>query len=295
MAFSGAQITRLGVCGFPRPPYGSFDGKAGGATVVVVGLASESDTASAARPERTYDIGLDVDNTIFDLDASTLFLINKLFGTRFTKEDIIRIGCHWYVEPLLQEAGLTEKEAKKFCDRLYRSEDYADVYLASLPIPGSIDRIKALHYDGHRLYALTSRPPGLLAVTEEQFRRVGLDWLCGDWTKDGPGRILYREHGDYWRERRGLEFKIMAIEGSFSDGRYKDFPGLDYHLDDMEDLVKDDLMTPEIRKKIFLLARYPYIDPDSGENIVINWEDFYQEIFLRSIVKGEDFDSVAQS
>lgn len=35
MAMSGAQVTRLGVCGVPRPPYGSFAGKA--ATEVAVG------------------------------------------------------------------------------------------------------------------------------------------------------------------------------------------------------------------------------------------------------------------
>jgi len=226
---------------------------------------------------RVKRVGFDLDDTFFYIADPSLKILNERFGTNFTVE---KIEEFWYVQAFLRQLGKTEREIEFFRDEVYRSsDDKYRVYRDSPPIPGAVEVLNGIYRVGHKPFVLTSRPPGLEAIIEEQFSAEGIDWIKGDWA-DG-GNILIRD-GEYWEEMTSEEFKLLAIRGDFSFGKYKDFPGLDLHLDDMGELLYHPLAT-EIRDRIFILAQRHNLKIVPKENLVNNWWVFYKLVRCQAI------------
>lgn len=237
------------------------------------------------RPIRVKRVGFDLDDTFFLIAKPSLETLNKKFGTNFTIEDIKEF---WYMPAFLRELGKTRKEIESFRDEVYRSlDDRHRVYRNSPPVAGAIEVINGIYRFGHQPFVLTSRPPGLEEIAELQFRAVGIDWIRGDWAEGG--NILIRDT-EYWERLSSEEFKLLAIKGGFTFGKYKDFPGLDAHLDDMGELLHHPLMDkfPKIKNKIFILAQKHNINITPKENLVNNWWVFYKVV--RCLERDEDLD-----
>lgn len=232
---------------------------------------------------RVLGIGVDLDDTVFDIAGPSLDFLNQRFHTNFTKREIKEF---WYIQTFLKQLGHREEEIQSFYNEVYRSADKHRVYRNSKPLSGAIEVLNGLHRSGHKIYILTSRPPALETIVEEQFRAIGITWIGGDWV-DG-GNILIRDHY-YWESMTGEEFKLRAITGGFPDGKYKDFPGLDLHLDDMGELIHHPLAT-EIKDRIFILSQIYNINIVPKENLVNNWWVFYK--LVRCRVRGEEFNLV---
>lgn len=228
-------------------------------------------------------IGVDIDDTIFDIRESSLAIINKRYGTNFNIDDIREFR---YVQAFLKKRGHTDEKIEAFRDEIYRSvNDEHRVYRDSTVIPGAVEVLNGLHRAGHKVYILTSRPPGLEKITEEQFRLIGINWVGGDWT-DG-GNILIRDN-EYWEKTTSAEFKLLAIRGKFTFGKYTSFPGLDLHLDDMGELVFHPLAN-EIRDRIFILSQKYNLGFVPPQNLIPNWWVFYKLVRCRA--RGEEFQS----
>jgi hypothetical protein len=228
---------------------------------------------------RVLRVGLDADDTCFDVRESSLKVLNAIHKTHFAPEDI---DTFWYIQAFLKKIGLSKEEVDAFFGKLYRSpDDPQRVYRDSIPLPGAIEAIKGLHRAKHQLFIITSRPPGLEKVLEEQLQAAGIDWIKGDWAEGG--NILIRDE-DYWQRMTGEEFKLRAIRGDFPDGKYKKFPGVDVHLDDMG-LLLDHPLAIEILNKIFIIS-HPYNLHLPPENLVRNWWVFYKVV--RCLARGED-------
>lgn len=240
------------------------------------------------RPSGELKISVDLDDTVFDIRGPSLRIINERCGANFTEDDIREFR---YVQDFLRKLGYAEEEIETFRNEIYRSvDDRARVYRDSTVISGAVEVLNGLYRSGHQVYILTSRPPGLERITEEQFRAIGIDWVKGDWANGG--NILIRD-GEYWEEMTSEEFKLLAIRGDFTFGKYKGFPGLDVHLDDMGELLCHPL-SAEIRDRIFILAQRHNLKIVPKENLVNNWWVFYKLVRCRA--RGEEFDlaSVAQ-
>lgn len=240
----------------------------------------ESSIEKKERPFRVLRIGVDLDDTVFDLRWSTIRAINKKYGASFTEGDGDRF---WYAPNLLRQLRLPEEEIEFFRKDFYDSADKHRIYRNSPLIDGAIEVLSGLRRSGHQIYVLTSRPPILKTVTKKQLEAVSLDWI-------EENNILIRD-GNYWETIGSEEFKLKAIAGNFPEGQYKNFPGLDLHLDDMYKLLDHPLAT-EIKNRIFILNRYGLAIPK--ENMINNWWMFYK--MVRCLARGEEFDltSVAQ-
>jgi len=231
------------------------------------------------KPFKVLRVGIDADDTCFDISEPSLNILNKTYGTDFTRKDI---NTFWYMQAFLTQIGLLREEAEVFFNELYRSpDDPHRVYRDSLPIPGAIEVIKGIYRAKHLPMVLTTRPPGLEKIIEEQFKMAGIDWVKDDWVEGG--NILIRDDY-YWQRMSGEEFKLRAIKGDFPDGKYRNFPGLDVHFDDMGELFQHP-MAAEIRDKIYILA-HRYNQDVSQENLVHNWWVFYK--IVRCIARDED-------
>ncbi|TSC55228.1 MAG: hypothetical protein LiPW31_19 [Microgenomates group bacterium LiPW_31] len=248
----------------------------------------ETFSENRERLSKSLAVGIDIDDNVFDIRKPSLEIINKRYGTNFSIEDIKDFR---YVQDFLKRLGHTNEEVDIFRDEIYRSvDDRYRVYRNSTVISGAAEVLNGLYRSGHQVYILTSRPPGLERITEEQFRAIGIDWVNGDWANGG--NILIRDH-EYWERTTSAEFKLMAIAGKFTFGKYKDFPGLNLHLDDMGELVYHPLST-EIKDRIFILAQKYNLEVVPPEKLVKNWWVFYKLVRCRA--RGEEFDlaSVAQ-
>lgn len=235
------------------------------------------------KPFRVLRVGIDLDDTFFRIAIPSLEILNRKFSTNFTTEDIEEF---WYVTAFLRKLGKTWKEIESFRDEVYRSlDDKYGVYRNSPPISGAIEVLNGICRVGHQPFVLTSRPPGLERIVEEQFRAVGIDWVAGDWANGG--NILIRD-SEYWEKMSSEKFKITAIAGKFTFGKYQGFPGLEAHLDDMGELIGHPLIAgfSEIRDKIFILAQEHNVKITPKENLVSNWWVFYKVI--RCLARGED-------
>lgn len=230
------------------------------------------------RPFRVLRVGFDLDDTFFDIAKPSLAIINQRYGKNFTRDQIEKF---WYVQAFLEQLGAVEEEIEFFRDEIYRSlDDKYRVYRDSPAIAGAVGVLKRLYRSGHQIFALTSRPPGLEIIAEEQFRAVGIDWISVE-----RGNILIRDK-DYWEGMEDKEFKLRAIAGNFDKGKYHGFPGLDLHLDDMGALIHHKSAVG-IEDKIFILAR-KYNKDVPKTNLVNNWWVFYKVI--RCLERGEDLD-----
>lgn len=233
------------------------------------------------RPFRVLSVGVDLDDTFFHIAKPSLKKLNEEFGTNFTADDI---ETFWYIQDFLKRIGKTEKEIESFLNEVYRSlGDEHRVYRNSPAISGAVEVLNGIYRVGHQPFVLTSRPPGLEKIAEEQFRAVGIDWIKNDWANGG--NILIRDD-EYWEEMSSEKFKLTAIGGDFTDGKYRDFPGLDVHLDDMGELIHHDLAA-KIKDRIFIVAR-KYNKDIPKTNLVSNWWIFYKVI--RCLERGEDLD-----
>jgi hypothetical protein len=242
-------------------------------------LNPESLSERKEKSFRVLRVGLDADDTCFDVRQSSLKILNATYNTHFAPEDI---KTFWYMQAFLKKIGVSKKDAGAFFDELYRSpDDPRRVYRNSIPLPGAVSVINGLHRAKHQLLMITTRPPGLEKILEEQFQAVGIDWIKGDWAEGG--NILIRD-GDYWQRMTGEEFKLRAIRGDFPDGKYKDFPGVDVHLDDMG-LLLDHPLAAKTLNKIFIIG-HPYNSQLPPENLVKNWWVFYKVV--RCLARGED-------
>lgn len=234
---------------------------------------------------RVKRVGFDLDDTFFYIADPSLKILNERFGTNFTVE---KIEEFWYVQAFLRQLGKTEREIEFFRDEVYRSsDDKYRVYRDSPPISGAAEVLNGIYRGGHLPFVLTSRPPGLEVIIEEQFVAVGIDWIKGDWAEGG--NILIRD-AEYWERLTSEEFKLLAVKGDFPFGKYKNFPGLDAHLDDMGELLHHPLITrfPKLKDKIFILAQRHNIKITPKENLVNNWWVFYKVI--RCLSRDEDLD-----
>ena len=239
----------------------------------------ESLTEKKEKSFKVLRIGLDADDTCFDVRQPSLNILNETYGTNFVKEDI---NTFWYMQTFLKQIGVSKEEAEAFFDEVYCSPDDSHrVYRDSLPLPGAVGVINGLCRAKHLPFMITTRPPGLEKILEKQFRMVGIDWLKGDWAEGG--NILIRDE-DYWQRMSGEEFKLRAICGNFSDGKYKDFPGVDLHLDDMGMLL-DHPLAVEVKNKIFIIP-HRYNQSLPPENLVKNWWVFYKVV--RCLARGDD-------
>jgi len=239
----------------------------------------ESLTEKKEKSFKVLRIGLDADDTCFDVRQPSLNILNATYGTSFTKEDI---NTFWYMQTFLKQIGVLKEEAEAFFDEVYRSpDDPYRVYRDSLPLPGAVGVINGLYRAKHLPLIITTRPPGLEKVLEEQFKMAGIDWIKGDWAEGG--NILIRD-GDYWQRMSGEEFKLRAIRGDFPDGKYQDFPGVDLHLDDMGMLL-DHPLAVAVKNKIFIIP-HRYNQSFPPENLVKNWWVFYKVV--RCLARGDD-------
>ena len=237
------------------------------------------------RPFRTLRIGIDLDDTIFDIATPSLEILNRKYGTNFTKDQIEKF---WYVPAFLKQLGVTEEEIEFFRDEVYRSlDDRHWVYRNSPTVAGAVKVLNGLHRSGHQVFVLTSRPPGLEKIAEEQFRAVGIDWLGGDLV-EGSNILIRDEY--YWEGMKDAEFKLRVIAGRFDEGKYRGFPGLDVHLDDMGMLFHHPLASEiiDIKDKLFILAYRYNLRIVPRENLVNNWWVFYKVI--RCLSRDEDLD-----
>ncbi len=230
-------------------------------------------------PFRVLRVGFDLDDTFFDISAPSLKILNETYDLNLIYDDITEF---WYMQAFLKQIGVPKEEVSSFFDELYRSpDDPHRVYRDSLPIFGAIGVLSKIYSAGHIPLVLTTRPPGLEKIIEEQFKMAGIDWVKDDWVEGG--NILIRDDY-YWQRMSGEEFKLRAIKGDFPDGKYRNFPGLDVHFDDMGELFQHP-MAAEIRDKIYILA-HRYNQDVSQENLVHNWWVFYK--IVRCIARDED-------
>lgn len=239
-------------------------------------------------PKRNLRIGIDLDNTTFDLSQGSLRFINERFGTNFTQNDIRELKEYWYFQRLLEKLGVSKDEIQSLIEEAYLFGDKHRIYRSSPPFPGAIEVLKGIHRAGHQEFILTSRPPGLEKVTVRQFEELGIDWIRGVWP---DGNILIRDE-EYWEKMSDDEFKLHAIRGSFSYGRYQDFSGLDLHFDDKGSLITHPL-SEGIRDKIFILNwgfNQVLVDGVPQGNLVPNWWVFYK--LVRCRVRDENFDLI---
>lgn len=226
------------------------------------------------KPFRRLMISIDLDNVIFDLRGPSINFINQRFETNYTVEDIVD---YYFFEKVLGELGLNEKETESLYSEVYRSVvDQHRVYRDSSVVPRAVEALEELNLNGHQLFVLTSRPPELISIAEEQLKAAGLDWLAGDWRPIKGGRILIRDQ-HYWEAMNGQEFKLRVIAGSLVKGKYREFSGVDLHLDDMGLLV-DHPLAATIRDKIFILKYKFNRHLASSENLIKNWQAFYERV-----------------
>lgn len=223
-------------------------------------------------------VGYDLDGLFFNLAEPTLEIINDRFGKEFSESDI---DDHWYVQTLLERIGASKKDISSFLQELYFPPNEHRVYEKSPVIPGAVDVVNGIHRLGHQPLAITSRPPGIKKTTEEQLRAAGVDWIKGDWA-DG-GDILIRDQY-YFKTMSGEEFKLRAIRGDFPDGKYKGFPGLHAHFDNLGELLEHPL-AEMVKDKIFILVTNYNLNVPN-ENLVRNWWVFYKIVLCLS--RNED-------
>ncbi len=245
------------------------------------------------RLARILQIGVDIDCTIFNLVPSSKLAAEKRFGIKIEDE---RVSDYWFLEEILKGAGIPEKERRLFYQDIYRSSENAGVYLDSPPMPGAIEVLRKLHQQGHEIFVLTSRSAEVLPVVEQQFVAQGINWVGGLWPE---GNIIIRNE-DYWPKKGPVMvdqvFKLHAIRGDFPYGRYQNFPGLDYHLDDQAGLLGHDLSLG-VKERIIILS-WSYnreIVPET--NLVENWWAF--ERLIQDLARVEklslELPNVAQS
>ncbi|HUV43056.1 MAG TPA: hypothetical protein VMY36_04120 [Patescibacteria group bacterium] len=226
-------------------------------------------------------VGFDLDDFIFDLAEPSLEVLNQRYGTNFQKADI---RDFWYIRAFLEEIGLPEEEIVAFHEELYFSPDRHRVYEKSPVIPGAVEMLNGV-YRFHRPFIVTSRPPGLEETTARQLETAGINWVKGDWANGG--HLLIRDEY-YWQTMTGEEFKLRAASGSFTNGKYKDFPGLNAHFDDMG-LLLDHPLAADIKNKIFILF-YKYNQGVPQENLVYNLWNCYKVV--RCLARGESLDQL---
>jgi len=233
-------------------------------------------------PFKEQRVGYDLDDLFFDLAEPSLEDLNKRYGTNFKKDEI---EDYYYIRALLKKIGIPEEEILSFREELYLPPNKHQVYERSPVIPGAVEVVNGVCRIGHQPFAVTSRPPGLEKTTEEQLRAAGIVWIKGDWAEGG--NILIRDKY-YWEKMSSAEFKLRVIKGDFHDvgGKYKDFPGLDAHFDDMGALIHHDLAAG-IENRIFIIYRN-YNKNVPKTNLIKNWWVFYKVV--RCLERDEDLD-----
>jgi len=69
----------------------------------------ESLTEKKEKSFKVLRIGLDADDTCFDVRQPSLNILNATYGTSFTKEDI---NTFWYMQTFLKQIGVLKEEQK---------------------------------------------------------------------------------------------------------------------------------------------------------------------------------------